>query len=100
MSRIDLTTIGSLSDLHPNIAIRVHVHEVCPEGIVRLSVALRAIALELRQHGHDVVFVTHQVYQSKIEALGFEFHGMRPDLTGMDRLYFEQLHKMAVCPVK
>lgn len=57
MSRIVVTTIGSLGDLHPKIAI----------------------ALELRQRGHDVVFATHQEYQDKIEALGFEFHRMRPD---------------------
>lgn len=43
-----------------------------------------AIALELRQRGHDVVFVTHQVYQSKLEALNFEFHPMRPDFTAMN----------------
>ncbi len=51
MSRIILTTIGSLEDLHPKIAI----------------------AIELRKRGHDVVFATHQEYQHKIEALGFEF---------------------------
>lgn len=60
MSRIVVTTIGSLGDLHPQIAI----------------------ALELRQRGHDIVFATHQTYQSKIEALGFEFHPLRPDLPG------------------
>lgn len=59
MSRIVVTTIGSLGDLHPKIAI----------------------ALELRQRGHDVVFATHKEYQEKIEALGFEFHRMRPDNT-------------------
>lgn len=58
MSRIVVTTIGSLGDLHPKIAI----------------------ALELRQRGHNVVFATHKVYQAKIEVLGFEFHEMRPDL--------------------
>ncbi|NET39220.1 MAG: glycosyltransferase [Cyanothece sp. SIO1E1] len=52
MSRIVLTTIGSLGDLHPKIAI----------------------ALELRRRGHDVVFATHQEYQATINALGFEFH--------------------------
>lgn len=62
MSRIVLTTIGSLGDLHPMIAI----------------------AIKLRQRGHDVVFATHQVYQSKIEALGFEFHSMRPDNTALN----------------
>lgn len=62
MSRIVVTTIGSLGDLHPKIAI----------------------ALELRQRGHDVVFATHKEYQAKIEALGFEFRIMRPDLTALD----------------
>ena len=58
MSRIVVTTIGSLGDLHPKIAI----------------------ALELRQRGHDIVFATHKGYQAKIEALGFEFYSLRPDL--------------------
>ncbi len=62
MSRIVLTTIGSLGDLHPKIAI----------------------ALELRKRGHYVVFATHKEYQAKIEALGFEFHRMRPDNTALD----------------
>jgi rhamnosyltransferase subunit B len=62
MSRIVVTTIGSFGDLHPKIAI----------------------ALELRQRGHDVVFATHKEYQSKIEALGFEFYRMRPDNTALD----------------
>lgn len=61
MSRIVVTTLGTLGDLHPMIAI----------------------ALLLRQRGHDVVFVTHQIYQSKIKALEFEFHPMRPDFTAM-----------------
>jgi UDP:flavonoid glycosyltransferase YjiC (YdhE family) len=62
MSQIVVATLGTLGDLHPMIAI----------------------ALELRQRGHGVVFVTHQVYQSKLEALGFEFHPMRPDFTAMN----------------
>jgi rhamnosyltransferase subunit B len=61
MGRIVVTTLGTLGDLHPSIAI----------------------ALELRQRGHDVVFVTHEVYRSKLQALGFEFHAMRPDFTAM-----------------
>lgn len=59
MSRIIVTAIGTLGDLHPMIAV----------------------ALDLRERGHHVVFVTHQVYQSKIAALGLEFHAMRPDFT-------------------
>jgi MGT family glycosyltransferase len=61
VSRIVVTTIGSLGDLHPKIAV----------------------ALELRKRGHDVVFATHKEYQEKIEALGFEFHRMRPDNTAL-----------------
>ncbi|MEP0821075.1 glycosyltransferase [Trichocoleus sp. FACHB-46] len=56
MSRIVVTTLGTLGDLHPMIAI----------------------ALELRQRGHEVMFVTHQVYQSKLTALNFEFHPCAP----------------------
>ena len=62
MSRIVLTTIGSLGDLHPKIAL----------------------ALELRNRGHDVVFATHKEYQAKIEAWGFEFQRMRPDNTALN----------------
>lgn len=62
MSRIVLTTIGSFGDLHPKIAI----------------------ALELRKRGHHVIFATHSEYQDKIEALGFEFHRMRPDNTALN----------------
>ncbi len=62
MSRIVVTTIGSLGDLHPKIAI----------------------ATQLRQRGHDIVFATHKEYQDKIEALGFEFHRMRPDNTALN----------------
>lgn len=52
-----VTAIGSLGDLHPKIAI----------------------ALELRDRGHHVVFATHKIYQAKIEALDFEFHQIHPD---------------------
>jgi rhamnosyltransferase subunit B len=55
-----MTTIGSLGDLHPQIAI----------------------ALELRKRGHEIVFATHQTYQAKIAALGLEFRPLRPDLPG------------------
>jgi UDP:flavonoid glycosyltransferase YjiC (YdhE family) len=62
VSRIVIAIIGSLGDLHPKIAI----------------------ALELRKRGHHVVFATHQEYQSRVEALGFEFHRMRPDNLMLD----------------
>ncbi|MBV9386033.1 MAG: glycosyltransferase family 1 protein [Chroococcidiopsidaceae cyanobacterium CP_BM_ER_R8_30] len=62
MSQIILTTIGSLGDLHPLIAI----------------------GLSLRERGHDVIFATIKDYRSKIESLGFEFHPLRPDYIAMD----------------
>ncbi|MEM9507982.1 MAG: glycosyltransferase [Cyanobacteria bacterium P01_E01_bin.35] len=62
MSRIVITTIGSLGDLHPKIAI----------------------ALELRKRGHKLIFATHQEYQAKIEALGFKFYRIRPDNTALN----------------
>ncbi|MBW4614114.1 MAG: glycosyltransferase [Desmonostoc vinosum HA7617-LM4] len=62
MSRIVLTTIGSFGDLHPKIAI----------------------APELQQRSHEVVFATHKEYQDKIAALEFEFHRMRPDNTALN----------------
>ena len=62
VSRIVIAIIGSLGDLHPKIAI----------------------ALELRKRGHHVVFATHQEYQSRVEALGFEFHRMRPNNLMLD----------------
>ncbi len=64
MSRIVVTTLGSLGDLHPKIAI----------------------ALELRQRGHDVVFATHHTYRSQIVDLGLEFREIRPDLPPIDDL--------------
>lgn len=61
--RIALTTIGSLGDLHPMIAI----------------------GLELRARGHIVVFAVTELYREKIDALGFEFHAMRPHIPPDDK---------------
>ncbi|MBV8882382.1 MAG: glycosyltransferase [Chroococcidiopsidaceae cyanobacterium CP_BM_RX_35] len=57
MSRIVLTMMGSLSDLHPMIAL----------------------GLGLRACGHAVVFATHNEYRTTIESLGFELHAMGPE---------------------
>lgn len=57
MSRIILATWGSLGDLHPMIAL----------------------SLELRDRGHEVVLATTEEYRKKVEALGLEFHAMRPE---------------------
>jgi len=58
MARIVLATFGSLGDLHPMIAL----------------------GIELRGRGHRIVFNTLEVYREKMDALGFEFHPMRPDV--------------------
>jgi rhamnosyltransferase subunit B len=70
MSRIVITTIGSLGDLHPQIAL----------------------AIELRQRGHDIIFATMKEYGAIIEPLGFEFHLMRPDGTPVNNP--EEIAKM------
>ena len=57
MSRIVITTWGSLGDLHPYIAI----------------------AVGLRRRGHDVVVATSPCYRQKIESLGIDFRPVRPD---------------------
>jgi rhamnosyltransferase subunit B len=62
MSKIVVTTIGSLGDLHPQIAI----------------------GLELQHRGHKIVFAAQSGYQAKLEALGFEFHRLRPDSTALE----------------
>jgi rhamnosyltransferase subunit B len=56
--RIVLTTFGSLGDLHPYIAV----------------------ALGLKERGHESVIATYGSYRQKIEALGIAFRAVRPDL--------------------
>ncbi len=62
MSRIVVTTLGSLGDLHPYIAV----------------------ALGLRDRGHDIVFATVENFRTTIEPLGLEFHAIRPDHIAQD----------------
>jgi UDP:flavonoid glycosyltransferase YjiC (YdhE family) len=57
MSRILFTTIGSLGDLHPLIAI----------------------GLELQNRGHCVRFCTSEGYREKLQSLGFGFDPLRPN---------------------
>jgi UDP:flavonoid glycosyltransferase YjiC (YdhE family) len=54
--RIVLSTLGSLGDLHP----------------------VMALALGLQERGHDVVLVTSDFYREKIAAAGLEFSPLRP----------------------
>lgn len=55
--RIVITTVGSLGDLHPYIAI----------------------ARGLQTRGYEVVFATSKCYQNKIEQLGMEFRAIHPN---------------------
>lgn len=59
--RIVLTTIGSLGDLHPYMAI----------------------ALELKARGHEAVLATNELYRSNAEAAGISFHPVRPDTSSL-----------------
>ena len=63
MKRIVISTLGSLGDLHPYIAI----------------------ALELKRRGHRPVIATSEIYREKTDALGLELHPVPPDLPGYDR---------------
>jgi UDP:flavonoid glycosyltransferase YjiC (YdhE family) len=56
-SRIVLTAVGSLGDLHPYVAI----------------------ALGLKARGHEAIVATSACYRQKIEALGLGFCAVRPD---------------------
>jgi len=58
MARILIATFGSYGDLHPYIAV----------------------ALGLKQRGHEPVIATSASYRSKVEAEGLQFHAVRPDL--------------------
>lgn len=62
MARIVLSTMGSLGDLHP----------------------MMALGLELRRRGHSVVVNTWQGYREKIVDNGLEFVPLRPDLDPTD----------------
>ncbi|MHB0960529.1 MAG: glycosyltransferase [Pirellulaceae bacterium] len=57
MSRIVITTWGSLGDLHPYLAI----------------------ALGLQRRGHEVVVATNLRHQQTIQSVGLGFHAVRPD---------------------
>ena len=63
MARIVLTTVGSLGDLHPKLAL----------------------ALELKRRGHVPVICTWAGYQEKVEGLGLTFKPLRPNVDPTDR---------------
>lgn len=60
--RIVISTFGSFGDVHPYIAI----------------------ALELKARGHRPLIATSEVYREKMEAVGIDFHPVRPDVPSYD----------------
>jgi rhamnosyltransferase subunit B len=60
--RIVLTTMGSLGDLHPYLAL----------------------GSELKRRGHSVAVATFRHYGPRVEAEGLEFHPTRPELDPTD----------------
>lgn len=56
--RIVLATLGSYGDIHPYMAI----------------------AAELRARGHQLVIASSELYREKIEAAGFDFVAVRPNI--------------------
>src|SRR4030095_7801628 len=67
-----LSTFGSFGDIHPYVAI----------------------ALELKARGHTPVIATSEVYREKIDAIGVEFHPVRPNMPSYDDT--EALIKLSV----
>jgi rhamnosyltransferase subunit B len=68
--RIVLSNIGTFGDINPLIAI----------------------ALELKQRGHQPVMAVPAVYGPKIVPLGIEFHAVRPDLDPKNTLLVEMVY--------
>ncbi len=58
MARIVLSTFGSLGDLHPYLAL----------------------AIALRDRGHDAVVATSEVYRQKVQGENLQFAAVRPDV--------------------
>ncbi len=67
--RIVIAPYGSLGDLHP----------------------LLALAIELRERGHDIVINTIEGYREKIDKLGFEFYPLRPEVDPEDREFAREM---------
>ena len=61
--RIVLSTFGSFGDVHPYVAI----------------------ALELKARGHHPVIATSEVYREKMNAVGIDFHPVRPVMPSYDQ---------------
>jgi rhamnosyltransferase subunit B len=70
--RIVITTIGSLGDLHPCLAL----------------------GLELSRRGHRVTIASTAYYRGKVEELGIEFHSIRPNWDPTDQELIRQCENL------
>ena len=70
--RIVINTIGSYGDIHPYMAI----------------------ALELQARGHQPVIATSELYREKMQASGFEFIPVRPNLPPPEEQDTETMEKV------
>lgn len=68
MAKIVLSTMGSLGDLHPMIAL----------------------GLELRARGHSVIINSWEGYAEKVGLLGFDFVPLRPSIDPEDREFIKK----------
>jgi UDP:flavonoid glycosyltransferase YjiC (YdhE family) len=67
--RIVFTTWGSLGDIHPYLAL----------------------AIELKQRGHQPVIATLPAFRPNVEAAGVGFAPLRPDIDATDRQAFDAI---------
>jgi UDP:flavonoid glycosyltransferase YjiC (YdhE family) len=68
--RIVLSNIGTLGDINPLIAL----------------------ALELKRRGHTPVMALPNVYRTRLEPLGLEFHAIRPDIDPTNNVLVEMVY--------
>ncbi len=73
---IVIATIGSLGDLHPCLAL----------------------AIELKRRGHRVTVASTPYYGSRVEALGINFHPIRPDWDPTDPELIRQCERVKKGP--
>ena len=74
--RVVITTVGSLGDLHPCLAL----------------------ALELGRRGHRVTIASTEYYRDKVEELGLGFHSTRPNWNPTDRELIRQCEDLKSGP--
>jgi UDP:flavonoid glycosyltransferase YjiC (YdhE family) len=56
------------------------------------------MAIGLRERGHRVAVASTEIYRAKVEALGFAFHAIRPDIPARDPVLMETLMDMRKGP--